>query len=100
MKIDKTQDPIEELPVVQQPPVSTDVRFRDLLLELIMDVVNGELPLPTAKHKLYSFIDSLSEEAQDELMYNNKITVVSKRIRDIADTLTAETPSLLAKIRH
>lgn len=89
----------KEKPVVVTDEVKkaipVDVRFRDMLMELVYDVSQGA-KLAEAKHKMHAWVEDLSPTDKDVLY--QKAAAVSKRVRDIADSLTSETPALLVRM--
>lgn len=90
-----TPDP-EVKPSYTGPRKAVDEAYRELLIELIIDVSNGK-QLAAAKRTLYTFIDDCLPEEKSALLL--KITGVSQRIRDIAQALAGESPSLIAKLQ-
>jgi len=89
----KLPETTEAPPVKVIPPV--DVQFRDVLMELVYDVSQGA-KLAEAKNKLHAWVEELPQTEKD-ILYT-KASAVAKRIRDIADSLTSETPSLLTRM--
>ena len=55
------------------------------------------MSLKDARLELHEFIDLTSDTDKDILRF--KVTGVSKRVRDIADSLGSEAPSLIAKMQ-
>lgn len=88
------EEEVEE--VVIKPLAPVDARFRDLISELILSVTDGMF-LSEAKLNLHRFVEDLS--ADDKTILYPKATAVATRIRDIATSLTSETPSLLVKMQ-
>jgi hypothetical protein len=90
--------PVVTATVEAPAPKQRDVeeRFRSIVIKLIYSVVDGSMTLSTAKKDLHAFCEDLSQADKDVLY--NKASAISKRVRDIADGLTAETPSLLARL--
>lgn len=87
----KTED--TEQPVAK----SIEDQFRDALAELIVSVISGTKSLKDAKLDLHEFIDLTSEADKEVLRF--KVTGTCKRVRDIAESLSSEAPSLIAKMQ-
>jgi hypothetical protein len=95
--VDKTSEiePAQETPKFVIKPV--DVRYKQTLTSLIADVAGGA-KLSEAKQLLYEWVDELDEKDKASLLQT--ITSLSKRVKDIAEALTSEAPSLVAKLQQ
>lgn len=93
-KVEVVDEPPAKGPI-NKPPV--EEQFRNLLAELIFSVAGGDMKLSDARRSLHSFIDELPPQDKETLY----ITAgpISQRVRDIATSLTTETPSLLVKMQ-